>query len=87
MIMPRLTELINEIKKDSNEHKIQLSMGVNFLCITDKEKTRTFHVKSDNAEITLGNDTYNIINELIKSFLSNYQKEEQILWKGSNYIF
>ena len=85
--MPHLTELINEIKKDSNEHKIQLSMGVNFLCITDKEKTRTFHVKSDNAEITLGNDTDNIINELIKSFLSNYQKEEQILWKGSNYIF
>ena len=83
MIMPHLTELM----KDSNEHKIQLSMGVNFLCITDKEKTRTFHVKSDNAEITLGNDTYNIINELIKSFLSNYQKEEQILWKGSNYIF
>ena len=87
MIMPHLTELINEIKKDSNEHKIQLSMGVNFLCITDKEKIRTFHVKSDNAGIRLGNDTYNIINELIKSFLSNYQKEEQILWKGSNYIF
>ena len=83
MIMPHLTELM----KDSNEHKIQLSMGVNFLCITDKEKTRTFHVKSDNAEITLGNDTYNIINELIKSFLSNYQKEEQILRKGSNCIF
>ena len=87
MIMPHLTELINEIEKDSNEYKIQLSIGVNFLCITDKEKIRTFHVKSDNAEIRLGNDTYNIINELIKSFLSNYQKEEQILWKGSNYIF
>ena len=26
MIIPHLTELINEIKKDSNEHKIQLSM-------------------------------------------------------------
>ena len=62
-------------------------MGVNFLCITDKEKTLTFHVKSDNAEIRLGNDTYDIINELIKSFLSNYQKEEQILRNGSNYIF
>ena len=62
-------------------------MGVNFLCITDKEKTGTFHVKSDNAKIRLGNDTYNIINELIKSFLSNYQKEEQILRKGSNCIF
>ena len=87
MIMPHLTELINEIKKDSNEHKIQLSMGLNFMCITDKEKTFTFHVKSDNAEIRLGNDTYNLINELIKSFLSNYQKEQQILRKDSNYIF
>ena len=57
------------------------------MCITDKEKTCTFHVKSDNAEIRLGNDTYDIINELIKSFLFNYQKEEQILRNGSNYIF
>ena len=24
--------------------KIQLSMGVNFMCVTDKEKTRTFYV-------------------------------------------
>ena len=62
-------------------------MGLNFMCITDKEKTFTFHVKSDNAEIRLGNDTYDIINELIKSFLFNYQKEEQILRNGSNYIF
>ena len=62
-------------------------MGVNFLCIADKEKTRTFHVKSDNAEIRLGDDTFEIIKELINSFLSNYQKEEQILRNGSNYIF
>ena len=82
-----IDNLINEIKKDSNEHKIQLSMGVNFMCITDQEKTRTFHVKSDNADIRLGNDAYDIINELIKSFLSNYQKEEQMLRNGSNYIF
>ena len=57
------------------------------MCITDKEKTCTFHVKSDNADIRLGNDTYDIINELIKSFLSNYQKEKQMLRNGSNYIF
>ena len=57
------------------------------MCITDKEKTRTFHVKGDNAEIRLGNDTSEIIKELINSFLSDYQKEEQILRNGSNYIF
>ena len=57
------------------------------MCITDKEKTRTFHVKGDNAEVRLGNDTSEIIKELIYSFLSDYQKEEQILRNGSNYIF
>ena len=55
MIIPYLTELINEKKNNSNEHKLELTMVVNFMCITDKEKTRTFHVKSDNAEIRLRN--------------------------------
>ena len=87
MIIPYLAELINERKNDNNEYKIQLSMGVNFMCITDKEKTRTFYVKSDNKEIRLGNSTSNTINELIESFWSYYQKEEQISRNGSNYTF
>ena len=88
MIIPYLAELINERKNNNNnEYKIQLSMGVNFMCISDKEKTRTFYVNGDNKEIRLGNGTSNIINELIKSFLSNYQKEGQILRNGSNYTF
>ena len=74
MIIPYLVELINERKNNNNEYKTELCMGVNFMCITD-EKTRTFYVKSNNKEIRLGNGTSNIINELIKSFLSNYQKE------------
>ena len=86
MIIPYLVELINERKNNNNEYKTELCMGVNFMCITD-EKTRTFYVKSNNKEIRLGNGTSNIINELIKFFLSNYQKEEQILKNGSNYTF
>ena len=62
-------------------------MGVNFMCVTDQEKTRTFHEKSDNEDIRLGNDTSNIINKLYEYFLSNYQKEEQILRNGSNFVF
>ena len=62
-------------------------MGVNFMCVTDQEKTRTFHVKSDNEDIRLSNDTSNIINKLYEYFLSNYQKEEQILRNGSNFVF
>ena len=86
MIIPELAELINK-KKSNNELKIQISMGVNFMHTTDRDKNRTFHVKSDNVEIRLDNDTSNITNELIKTFLSNYQKEEQILRNGSNYTF
>ena len=62
MIIPYLAELINERKNNNNEYKIQLSMSANFMCITDKEETRTFYVKSDNKEIRLGNSTSNTIN-------------------------
>ena len=86
MIIPYLVELINERKNNNNEYKTELCMGVNFMCITD-EKTRTFYVKSNNKEIRLGNGTSNIINELIKSFLSNCQKKEQVLRNRSNYTF
>ena len=82
-IIPHLTDLINGKKNNGNEQKIQLSMDlcVNFMCV------KSFRVKSDNEDIRLGNDTSNIINKLYESFLSNYQKEEQILRNGSNLIF
>ena len=86
MIKPELAELINK-KKKNNELKMQLSMGVNFMHTADRDKNCTFHVKSDNAEIRLGDDTNDIINKLFESFLNNYQKEEQILRNGSNYTF
>ena len=65
--MPPLAKLIDE-RKNSNkkEQKVQLSMGVNFMCITDKEKYHSFHVKSDNEEFILGSYASDIINELIK---------------------
>ena len=42
---------------------------------------------SDNEEIRLGNETDDIIKELLKSFKNNYQEEEAILRKGSDFIF
>ena len=62
-------------------------MGINLININDKEKSHTFHVKSDNAEITQATDTSDIINKLIDSFFPQYQREEQILKGGSDYIF
>ena len=83
--MPELVDLINK-KDNKKKQKIQLSMRVNFMCITDKEKTRTFYVNSDNEEIRSSDDTNNI-NKIFESFLSNCQKEEQILRNSSNYTF
>ena len=37
--------------------------------------------------IRSGNETNEIIDRLIKSFLSNYQEEEKILRSGSNFVF
>ena len=88
MIIPKLEKLINKRKNNTNnKQKVQLSIGVNFININDKEITRTFYVRSDNEEIMLGNDTSDIINKILESLLNNYQKQEQILRGGSDYIF
>ena len=72
---------------ESKEWKIQINMHVNFISSTDSRETRTTYVQSDNEEIRLGNEKDDIIKELFKSFLNNYQKEETILRKGSDFIF
>ena len=88
MIMSHLTKLIDERKNSNkNEQKVQLSMAVSLMCIADKGKSRTFYVYSDNKEIRLADNTNDAISNLIESFLSNYQKEEQILRNGSKYTY
>ena len=42
---------------------------------------------SDNEEIRSGNETNEIINKVIKSFLNNYQNEKKILRKESDFVF
>ena len=77
MIIPYLTELINEKNKNSNEHKLELSMVVNFMCITDKEKNRAFHVKSDHAEIRLGNVHPALLMNLLTPFCLIIRKKNK----------
>ena len=79
--MPHLADLINSKKNTANEWKIQINTGVNFISSKDTEEIRTFYVHSDIEEIRSGNETVEIITKLIKSFPSNYQKEEKILKK------
>ena len=70
MIMPYLSDLINyhkAIRNESNEWKIQLNMGVNFISSNDTGEIRTFYVISDNEKIRSGNKTDEIITKLLKS--------------------
>ena len=62
-------------------------MHVNFNSSKDTGETRTIYVWSDNTKIMWGNETDDIIEELLKSFLDSYQKEEQIMRGGSDFIF
>ena len=88
--MPYLRDIINyhkAIRNESNERKVQINMHVNFISSKDTGETCTIFVWSDNEEIRSGNETDDIIKELFKSFLNNYQKEEIILRNGSDVVF
>ena len=89
-IKPYLSDLINEnkaLENNLNEWKVQINMSVNFVSFNDTGEIRTIFVLSDNEEIRLGNETDDIVNRLVSSFLNNYQKEEIILRNGSNFVF
>ena len=53
--------------------EIQISMHVNFTSSRNTGETRTFYVWGDNVSIMRGSDTDDIIREIFRSFLSNYQ--------------
>ena len=79
-----LRDIINDhntIGNESNEWKIQINMRVNFISSKDTGKTRTIFEWSHNEEMRSGNETYEVIEELFKSVLNNYQKEGIILIK------
>ena len=62
-------------------------MNVNSVSSNDTGETRATFVWNDNEEIRSGNETDDIIKELLNSFLNNYQKEEEILRNGTNFVF
>ena len=74
MIIPYLRDMINT-HKTLGEWKIPLSMKINFVSSkNDSDETHIMSNWSDNIEIMMGSETYDIINELFKSFLQRYQK-------------
>ena len=61
-------------------------MRVNFISSKDTGETRTIYVCCNNISIMWGSDTNDIIRELFRSFLHNYQEELKII-SGSDFVF
>ena len=74
MIGPYLSEMIIDYKTQG-EWKTQVTMSINFISFNDSDETRNLHTKSDSIETMMSNKTDEIIDELFKSFLQNYQKD------------
>ena len=70
------------------EWKIQLTVVTSFISSIDSEETRTWHTNSNNIEIMMDSETDEIIKELFKSLLQNYQKGfEESERTGSSFKF
>ena len=61
-------------------------MHVNFISARDTGEIRSYYIWSDNGSIIQGKDTDDIIREMFRSFLYNYQKELKMI-KGSDFVF
>ena len=62
-------------------------MAIIFKHTTDVSKKYTICVKSRNIELRAGDITDGILTNLFDSLLENYEREENILRNGSNYLF
>ena len=62
-------------------------MQINFISSLDPGKIRTMDSKNNNVEVTMGNETDDIIKELFKSFLENYQKNLEEKMKDNKFLF
>ena len=66
---------------------MEIKMCIKFVSSIDAKDICTFYVQSENNEIKLDNETDDIVNSLIDSFLDAYKKEQEILREGSNFVF
>ena len=65
-----------------------MTAEINFISLKPgSDETRIMHTKSDNTEITIGNDNDDIIEELFKSFIQKYEENLQNKMRGSDFEF
>ena len=74
-ITPHLYDLINEHRIARRVWKIQISMRENFISSEDTGETCTSYVWNNNESIMWVSDT----DDIIRSFLHNYQEELKII--------
>ena len=77
--------MINDHRIAGRVWKIQICIHVNFISSRDNGETHIYYVWSDNISIMQGHDTVDIIREIFRSFLHNYQDLKMI--KGSDVVF
>ena len=78
--------MIND-HKTQGEWKINLTIAINFFSSKDSEEVRNMHSKSDNIEILIGNETDEIIEDLLDSLLKRHPKGSEESMKGSEFVF
>ena len=87
MIESYLVDMINDYK-NKGEWIIQLTAEISFISFKrDSNETRIMHTKSDKAEIMIGSDTNEVIEDLFKSPLQRYQENLEEKMKGSEFVF
>ena len=71
MIRPYLSNIIDDHK---DEWKVQLTMEINFISITDSSDTSTVHIENQNIITLTGYEADDIIEKLFESLLEKYQQ-------------
>ena len=61
--------------KTQGEQKIQLTMSINFFSSIGSEEIRTMYNLSDNTELMICDETYEIIEEPFECLLLRYQEK------------
>ena len=75
------------VEETSSEWKIQLTMAINFISSKDSDETRTMHTKSNNADIMMGSETDEIIEDVFESFLQKYQEGLEESMRGGEFTY
>ena len=72
-LKPFLRNIINNLQ-NSDAWKIQLTIAINFISSKGAKEERVIHSSSSNIKLTPYSDANDVIDQLVESFRSRYQK-------------